>query len=142
MRLVNGIGTGAIAVSSVVAFLQSYVSLQSSLYELIENIGYMDGILLYFNKLFSFLERDWSESNRFEAGKPPQSDTVNRIVFDTVSFTYPNGVRALRRSCVSVSICRFPTTGRSAERTAVSSRRGDSGRRSRSPACWFGIRVS
>ena len=49
MRLVNGIGTGAIAVSSVVAFLQSYVSLQSSLYELIENIGYMDGILLYFN---------------------------------------------------------------------------------------------
>lgn len=84
---------GAFTVGVVVVVLQGIIQMQSTVQSFIESVGYLLERSLFFDHYFRFLEAESRVQNpKAPLPLPPTPD----IVFEKVSFRYPDGRIALR----------------------------------------------
>lgn len=91
---------GVLQISSLVIAIQALVMTQSQLSGCISYIGMAAPILLFFNKLKSFLSNSVCSISNSRPIRPP--DVFGEIRFENVSFSYPDGRTALSHVTFSI----------------------------------------
>ena len=97
LYLVSLINGGQFMVSAIALVLQTLAQLHQSVLKFGERVGWMSGHLFFFEKYFEFLQQ---EENVYTTNVVKQHTVSNpaelHIVFEHVSFTYPDGRQALQ----------------------------------------------
>jgi ATP-binding cassette, subfamily B, bacterial len=92
---------GAVSAGSIVLYLQALITLQEMLMAIIYNFTWLHGHLLFFEKLFNFLDFKSAMPVKETAVKPPTT-LQQGIHFQDVSFAYPDGRKALEHITVTL----------------------------------------
>jgi ATP-binding cassette, subfamily B, bacterial len=93
--------SGVVSAGSIVLYLQSLIILQQMLLFVTGNVTNLHGHLLFFGKLFHFLDFKSTMSMKENALKPPTT-LQQGIHFQDVSFAYPDGRKALEHITVTL----------------------------------------
>ena len=91
---------GELTVGYLSLFTQSIFQFSGALFEILEFWSYLGSLEPFFSKLFDFL--NLKDSYLLDSGEKKKIDTIEKIEFANVSFTYPNGKRALKNLSFSV----------------------------------------
>jgi len=91
--------SGAISIGSMVLLLQSLIVLQNDISFLISDTGLLYENLLYFERLDKFLKMP---SILKEVDNPKTITNFEEIVFDNLSFNYPDGREVLKNISFSI----------------------------------------